>query len=102
MYRYTLDLLGRLESEIPPPPNCHHVICRAEWGSHDTNWEERFALQINDGGNFFCYFIDEADLLKNASDLADEIVAIHRKENPKAQLAVAAGQFIGTDSTGPA
>lgn len=93
MHGYLLDFLTQLEELLPPPANCHHGLCRARYGSDEHGWTDRLALQLNDGGKFYCYFLDEADLRKPQSKLVLEVLLAHGNRPPRAQLGVAACQF---------
>jgi len=47
MNEYDLMLfLKSLEGALPPPEHCHHAITYARYGSDDTGWEDRLALQV--------------------------------------------------------
>ncbi len=94
MLNYLLELLRTLESEVPPPPKCHHAITRAHYGSDEKGWVEKLAVQINDGGKFYCFFIDQDDCYKSAVALASEIAEVHAKQLQGAQLGKALGQYV--------
>src|SRR5438046_765060 len=75
MRQYTLDLLKRLESAVPPPANCHHALNYAQYGSYATRWQEKLALQVNIDGTLHCFLIGPEDDGKSPEELAAEIVA---------------------------
>jgi hypothetical protein len=94
MRQQLIDLLKTLESAVPPPPNCHHAITFARYGSDEAGWVDKLALQVNYCGEFYCYFLDEGDFAEPCilcaiikRDLAKaEVVA-------KMQRGVAMGQY---------
>lgn len=98
MLNYLLVFLAQLEQLIPPPQHCHHVLCRALYGSDADGWSEKLALQVNDHGIFTTYFLDEDDLTKAPLYLAQAIRDMHISPVPEGtelQYAIGAGQFIG-------
>lgn len=87
-----LEFLKLLERKIPPPNNSHHAVTYAQYGSDEIGWHDRLALQVNSGGVFECYFIDENDSI--GPDLVAKIVELHSRPMITAQLGVALGQYI--------
>ena len=71
---FLLDFLKRLEAAIPPPPRCHHAITYAQFGSEETGWQDKLAIQINVVGKFPCFFIEPEDEGKSVEQLVAEIV----------------------------
>lgn len=65
-----LTFLRGLEIAVPPPPNCHHALTFARYGSDEVGWVDKLALQINHEGKFYCFFMDEGD------DLIDGMIAV--------------------------
>jgi hypothetical protein len=95
MRQYLIDLLKRLEFLIPPPPRCHHVITFAQFGSDETEWQDRLALQINIDGVFQCFFLQDEDFAQPAEDIANEVAELVRKGSPAGtQFGVAMGQYL--------
>ena len=70
-----LHFLKELERILPPPAGCHHAITYAQYGSYDEGWSDRLALQVNHRGRFYCFFIEDKDLLKGFSRVVREIQA---------------------------
>jgi hypothetical protein len=71
-----LEFLLLLESTVPPPLNCHHVILAAKYGSDKEGWNNRLAVQINVNGKFQCFFLDDADLATEAAVLVSRITML--------------------------
>jgi len=94
MRAFLIDLLKRLEELIPPPPNCHHAITYAQYGSDEAGWSDRLVLQVNEGCKFQQFFIGPEEEAKSALDLAEEIAAIQRSPSDDLQAGVATGQYI--------
>lgn len=85
---YLLQFLQAVEAAIPPPPNCHHALTAGRYGSDAAGWEPKLILQINRGGTFWQYFLDEGDT-------TEAIVAhISKDPGPGMQRGVALGQFV--------
>ena len=92
-------LLKRLEEELPPPPLCHHALTFAQYGSDKKGWEDKLAVQINFGGVFKCFFIENADQEKHVYEVIDEIVNLVKANNPRDQIGVGPGQYVERDSS---
>jgi hypothetical protein len=93
MRQWLIDMLKRLEFLVPPPENCHHAITFARFGSDDTEWQDRLALQVNQDGTFHCFFLQDEDLHQKPEDIANEVAELLRK-GPSGQLGVAFGQYL--------
>jgi hypothetical protein len=93
MRQWLIDMLKRLEFLVPPPPNCHHAITFAQFGSEEDGWQDRLALQVNCDGKFHCLFLDDEDCHQEAIDIADEIADLLRK-GPPGQLGIGLGQYL--------
>lgn len=89
-----IAILRALEAEIPPPPKCHHAIVFAQYGGDSIGWTDHLALQINDGGTFFAYFIEDGDFDMPIESLVAEIARQHGDRKATAQEGVALGQFV--------
>ena len=74
--RFLVETLKLLESKAPPPAKCHHAITYARYGSDESGWDDKLALQVNQGGVFQCLFLDEEDFTKSPSALVAEIVQV--------------------------
>jgi hypothetical protein len=92
MRQFLIDFLKAVEADIPPPARCHHVLTYARYGSNDTGWEDKLALQINDAGDFKCFFLEDSDLL----DIPKLIIEIKESLNSSdtGQLGVSIGQYV--------
>ncbi len=66
---FLIDFFKQLEAAIPPSPNCHHVICYAQYGSDEDGWEDRLAVKINQSGEILCFFIESEDEEKSVAEL---------------------------------
>lgn len=93
MKSYLIEFLRRLEFLCPPPPNCHHAITFAQYGSDADGWEDRVALQVNINGTFRCFFFDEEDFAKGPIDLANEVGEMIRSPRDTDQLGVSIGRY---------
>jgi hypothetical protein len=93
MKQFLIDFLKLLERELPPPANCHHGIGYAQFGSDSTGWEDRLALQINVGGVFHCFFLDEADFEKTPARLVTEVVT-EMKKSGNFQEGISLGRYV--------
>jgi hypothetical protein len=91
---YLIDVLKNLEAAIPPPPNCHHAITYAQYGSDETGWEDRLALQVNKEGTFHCVFIDAEDFLKPVMQFVFGVVECVNAPGDF-QKGVGPGQYVG-------
>lgn len=94
MRAYLLEFMKRLEFLCPPPPRCHHAITFAQYGSDETGWEEKLALQVNIDGTFRCIFLDGTDFNSGATDLANKVAEFVRNPQDSDQLGVSAGRYI--------
>ena len=93
MRQWLIDMLKRLEFLVPPPPNCHHAITFAQFGSEEDGWQDRLALQVNRDGKFHCFFLDDEDCHQEPVAIADEVAELLRKE-PPGQLGIGFGQYL--------
>lgn len=99
MKAYLIELLKQLEQRIPPPPNCHHCITYAQYGSDETGWTDQLALQINRDGKWHCFFLDQRNLDTSIQTTVDDIAGQVLGEIPKsAQLGFGPGQFLSACS----
>jgi hypothetical protein len=71
MRQFLIDTLKGLESAVPPPQHCHHAITYVKYGSG----EDGLALQLNHGGKFYSFFINEDDAEDSPSRIIDYVVA---------------------------
>ena len=96
MRDFLINLLKELELRVPPPPNCHHCITYAQFGSDKTGWEDRLALQVNRDGKFRCFFLDEDDLLGHPHRIIEFIEKSYTNPDPTftPQEGVGTGQYI--------
>jgi hypothetical protein len=76
MKQFLIDLLKSLESIVAPPPNCHHAITYAKFGSDETEWQDELALQVNKDGEFLCFFLDDEDFAQKPEEVANKIGTI--------------------------
>lgn len=76
MREQLMSFLKRLEEEIPPAPKCHHAMTFARYGSDDTGWAEQLAIQVNDSGRFYTFFLDEGDLEAPEATIAEIVRGI--------------------------
>ena len=94
MHTYLLHFLKFIEHLVPPPPKCHHAITFALFGSDQTGWEEKVALQINKDGKFHCFFLDEDDFkMESGAELAHKIAFLVSEPVENEQLGVGFGQY---------
>jgi hypothetical protein len=61
MVKTIIAFLRSLEEVVPPPAGCHHVLAYARYGTKDQ-YTHQLALQVNVGGFFTCYFLNDADI----------------------------------------
>lgn len=96
MRDYIMRFLKLLEENIPPPERCHHVITFAQFGSDETGWNDRLALQVNDQGKFYCFFLDDEDFTLDPEHLVLGVMAnlVKAKDDPATQFGVQLGQFL--------
>jgi len=99
MRDYLIQFLKALEAAIPPPLNCHHAITYAQYGSDSAGWKEQLSVQVNVGGKFYAFFVEDGDFEKGADALAAEIAGQvgEAVDKTTAQKGVALGQYIGGD-----
>lgn len=95
MRQFLIDLLKALEAAVPPPALCHHAITYAQYGSDETGWEDRLAIQVNRGGKFQCLFLDDGDFRIPAAFVVAEIVKV--LSVPGGQPGVAFGQHVDAE-----
>jgi hypothetical protein len=88
-----LAFLMELERAIPPPPKCHHALTAAQFGSNIAGWEDKLALQMNIGGEFVAFFLDDTDLLMTPEELVRNIVDLLYTAQQAPQLGIALGQL---------
>jgi hypothetical protein len=85
-----LAVLTLLEKIEPPPPGAHHAITCAQYGSDETGWEYRLALNLRYAKNGTeqtkIFFLEDGDLEKVPGDLVKEVVDILRGEWPEEWL----------------
>jgi hypothetical protein len=93
MRQWLIEMLKRLEFLAPPPPNCHHAITYAEYGE-PGDWHERLALQVNYGGEFLCFFLQDEDFAQEPVSIANEVAEQIRKGTAGMQRGVAMGQYL--------
>jgi hypothetical protein len=92
---WLLNFLKSLEAAIPPPPLCHHAITYAQFGSDDTGWQDKLALQINCDGVFHCFFLEPDDFEgKSTVDLIAEIAAGLKRPSLNAQTSGVSGRYL--------
>lgn len=91
---FLIAFLKLTEETIVPPAHCHHAIVFAQYGSDSTGWVDQLALQINDGGKFFAYFIEPKDFGLGVGSLVAEIARRHAERSALAQQGVTIGQFV--------
>ena len=95
MRHYLLVFLKTLEVLIVPPTNCHHAITHAQFGSDETGWQERLAVQVNWKGKFYCFFLSDEDLAQPAKKVAEEICDLMLiKGISGMQEGIAMGQYL--------
>lgn len=93
MRTFLITFLKRLEELLPPPANCHHVVTFARYGSNESGWTDKLALQLNHGGVFRCFFLDDEDFAASPKVLASSIVAALAETVANEQLGVGPGQY---------
>ena len=94
MREFLLGLLKELETRIPPPEKVHHCITYAQYGSDETGWEDRLALQVNDHGKLLCFFLEDADFDKKISVLVEEIAdSVENEPDGQTQFGVGPAQY---------
>lgn len=88
--KFLIEVLKGLEAAVPPPENCHHAITFARYGGeHDA-----LALQVNHGGRFRCFFINDDDIERGPGWIIAAIVEIfNRPPEENTQFGVAIGQY---------
>jgi hypothetical protein len=93
---YLIELLRAIEAAVPPPENCHHCITYAKHGNDADGWSEKLALQVNRGGKFYCFFLEEDDLPYDSANIqrvAEEIVEQLKLPETSFQIGVSQGQY---------
>jgi len=93
MRDYLISFLKHLEMLAPPPPNCHHCLTFALYGSDVTGWEEKLALQLNRRGTFLCGFLEAEDFSHSPEELAEKVALHFDCDVPNQQIGVAVGQY---------
>ena len=93
MREYVITLLKQMEEAIAPPQHCHHALTYARYGSDESGWVDKLALQVNQNGSFHCFFIDEGDDLNPPEDIVAEIVGMILIPDPGEQLGAGFGQY---------
>lgn len=66
----------------------------AQYGSDEQGWVDHLALQLNVGGTFYAYFIEEGDLEGDLDAIVTGIVRQQVARADTAQKGVALGQFV--------
>jgi hypothetical protein len=68
----------------------------SQYGSDDTVWEDKLALQMNLGGIFYCFFIDNEDFEVTVPQFIGRLQqqVVLALGDPRSQRGVAQGQFI--------
>lgn len=89
-----MNWLKAIEVELPPPPRCHHAITYAQYGSDETGWEDKLALQLNIGGKFFCFFLDDYDFEISVERFLSRLAFELEKPESSFQLGIGAGKYI--------
>lgn len=81
-----LRFLMDLEKAVPPPEDGHHALTHARYGSNETGWEDKLALQVNRNGELHCFFLVGKDM-EEPERVISEIVEELSKPTPlNAQL----------------
>lgn len=93
MRQFLIKFLKELEAAIPPPENCHHAITFARFGSDVAGWHDKLALQVNSGGVFTCFFLEDEDLNKSPRQLVSDVASELSIPNDTLQLGVGFGQY---------
>ena len=83
MQKKLIEILKLLESAVPPPKSCHHLLMYAQFGSDETGWEDRLLLQVNKDGKFYPFFWDEDDLQHPSTEIVAAIVDLLSQPAPK-------------------
>lgn len=81
-----IDFFRVLEQYIPPPAGCHHALHFAQYGSDDTEWTDRVAVQVNDNDTMHVYFLDDQDFEMTGGAVAKGIFDIHHTTPAEAPL----------------
>lgn len=87
------ETLKGLEKVIIPSPNGHHAITYARYGSDSRGWEDKLALQVNAGGVFHCFFLEDGDLDGTPAQIIDRIVEQFQARTPRSQWGVSGVQY---------
>jgi len=84
MRAYLLAFLKQMEEAWPPASfRHHHALLYCKYGSEETGFEDKLALQVNVGDLWQAFFLDEEDFEKPVEVLVSEIVALLKQPNPK-------------------
>ena len=77
MHAYLMKFLQEMERRFPPMPNCHHIICVAEYGSAELGFVPKLCLHMATT-NRQTFFLDEDDfgVVVHAHDFQAAIVAL--------------------------
>lgn len=63
--KQVFGFLQKLEEVIPPPTGCHHSITCSKYGSDETGWEQRLAVNVwkerPDGKSCHTFWIEDGD-----------------------------------------
>lgn len=73
---YLISFFKALEARIPPAHGTHHAIHFALYGSDESDWAEKLALQISSGTRFRTIFLDADDLDKPIPQLVEEVASV--------------------------
>lgn len=92
--QFLIEVLKGLEVVVVPSPKGHHAITFARFGSDGVGWEDKLALQVNDGGIFRCFFLDEEDLERTPEQIISEIVKLLKQPMSNEQLGVSGVQYV--------
>lgn len=93
MHETLVNFFKALEQAFPPPPNCHHALTYAQYGSDDAGWSDMLAFQINIGGKFHSFFLGDEDF----AHVDVTIHAIAESLAESGQLGVPLGQYKPTE-----
>lgn len=74
MRAFLIEFLKQLETALPPPPHCQHSISYARYGSDDQGWDDKLALNINDGGMFDVLLFDDDDFSGTPAQLVKAVL----------------------------
>jgi hypothetical protein len=91
MIEKLISFLKVLEVVIPPPKNCHHVVMYSQYGSDEIGWKDHLCLQVNYGGLFYPFFLDNLDFEKHENILVKEIQDLLNAPDANFQISTKAG-----------